>query len=161
MMRLIGFLLFGILFWPLLALANYKSGFAAYAQGDYTTACKEWRPLAEQGDSQAQYEMGGMYDTGMCVPENNAQAAKWYLMAAEHGHTGAQALLGAMYEQGKGVPEDDVQAYAWLNIAAAQGHQLDERGEKRIAKSMTKKERTRAQELSREYLGSLRAAFRN
>ena len=36
------------------AWADYKDGVAAYQRGDYATALKEWKPLAEQGNVEAQ-----------------------------------------------------------------------------------------------------------
>jgi hypothetical protein len=45
----------GALPWPLLAVADYESGYAAYGRGDYRTACRKWRPLGGQGDAQAQF----------------------------------------------------------------------------------------------------------
>ena len=98
MMRIIGFLLIGILFWPLLVLADYESGYAAYARGDYRTAYREWRPLAEQGDAQAQYNLGTMYETGKGVPGDDTEAVKWYRLAAEKGYLEAQLRLGVMYD---------------------------------------------------------------
>ena len=41
---------------------DFQKGFDAYGKGDYKTALKEWRPLAEQGDADAQYNLAVMYD---------------------------------------------------------------------------------------------------
>jgi TPR repeat protein len=65
------------------AWADFYDGVAAYETGDYTTALKEWRPLAEQGDAQAQNNLGMMYDYGYGVPENDAKTVRWYRKAAE------------------------------------------------------------------------------
>ena len=46
------------------AWADYDDGMAAYDRGDYATALQEWRPLAEQGHADAQYNLGMMYDKG-------------------------------------------------------------------------------------------------
>ncbi len=40
------------------AWAGFAEGVAAYERGDYATALREWRPLAEQGDAEAQYNLG-------------------------------------------------------------------------------------------------------
>jgi TPR repeat protein len=37
---------------------DYKKGMQAYEQGDYSTALREFRPLAEQGDNIAQWIIG-------------------------------------------------------------------------------------------------------
>ena len=48
-------------------------------------ALQEWQPLAEQGDVSAQYNLGIIYANGRGVPENDAEAVKWYSKAAEQG----------------------------------------------------------------------------
>ena len=47
-----------------LAAQDYDRGFIAYEAGDYATALREWRPLAEQGDAQAQHNLASMYNKG-------------------------------------------------------------------------------------------------
>ena len=82
----------------------------------------ELRALAEQGDASAQSNLGLMYATGKGVPQDDAEAVRWYRLAAEQGHAEAQATLGAMYAIGRGVPQDDVEAVRWVRLAAEQGH---------------------------------------
>jgi hypothetical protein len=41
--------------------ADFQKGFAAFHSGDYATALREWTPLAEQGDADAQSNLGVMY----------------------------------------------------------------------------------------------------
>jgi len=65
-----------------LAHADFTDGVAAYVRGDYTTALKEWRPLAEQGDASAQVTMGLLYDNGQRVPQDYVQAHMWANLAA-------------------------------------------------------------------------------
>jgi TPR repeat protein len=52
-----------------LACAGFDAGLAAYKFEHYTTALKELRPLAEQGDADAQFKLGFMYGTGQGVPK--------------------------------------------------------------------------------------------
>ncbi len=59
--------------WP-----GFDEGMAAYKRGDYATALREWRPLAEQGHNGAQNNLGLMYDNSRGVPQDYAEAAKWY-----------------------------------------------------------------------------------
>ena len=66
--------------------------------------------------------LGIMYDIGEGVPENNAEAVKWYRKAADQGHASAQCNLGLMYDNGEGVPENDAEAVKWYRKAADQGH---------------------------------------
>ena len=74
---------------------------------------------ADQGDANAQVNLGDMYVIGREVPQNYAEAARWVRLAAEQGHAGAQLDLGLMYFGGQGVPQDYVQAYMWSNLAAS------------------------------------------
>jgi len=77
---------------------------------------------AEQGDAEAQYELGRMYAEGNGVPQDDVKTAYWYEKAAEQGHADAQYYLGKMYFIGKGVPKDAAKAALWMQKAAEQGH---------------------------------------
>ncbi len=55
----------------------FEDGKAAYDRGDYATALKFWRPLAERGDAEAQHNLGVMYDNGLSVQQDYTEAAKW------------------------------------------------------------------------------------
>lgn len=102
--------------------AGFDEGLAAYKRGDYATAIKEWRPLAEAGDASAQYNLGVMYETGRGVPQDDQEAVKWYRKAAEQGDASAQHNLGLMYDNGQGVPQDYREALKWYRKAAEQGN---------------------------------------
>ena len=128
-----------------------KAGKEAIDRGDYATALKEWRPLAEQGEARAQTNLGVMYRLGEGVPQDDTEAVRWYRRAAEQGHTKAQFKLGAMYFMGRGVPQDDVQAHMWLNLAAAPGHELPRKIRDNLAEKMTPAQLAEAQRLAREW----------
>jgi TPR repeat protein len=81
----------------------------------------ELRKLADQGDADAQWQVGLRYHNGEDVPQDDAQAMQWFLRAAEQGNVTAQAALGAYYWAGRGVPEDLSKAYMWSEIALAGG----------------------------------------
>ena len=104
------------------AWADYQAGLSAYQRGDYATALKEWRPLAEQENADAQNNLGAMYVNGQGVTKDDTEAFKWLKRAAEKGHVGAQYSLGAMYHRGEGVPKDVAESIKWLRRAAEQGH---------------------------------------
>ncbi len=104
------------------AFAGFDEGWGAYNRGDYATALREWRPLAEQGDAKAQYNLGFMYRKGQGMPQDYAKSLQWYRKAAEQGYAKAQYNLGHMYDKGLGVPQDDAEAVKWYRKAAAQGH---------------------------------------
>lgn len=106
---------------PLGAAADFESGVAAAQAGDYGTALREWQPLAEKGNVEAQFNLGLLYEYGLGVPQDGAAAARWYRRAAEQNDRKAQAYLGEMYAQGLVVPRDDAQALRWFRRAAELG----------------------------------------
>ena len=77
---------------------------------------------AEQGDAQAQFELGFRYHNGEGVPQDDAEATKWYHCAAEQDHANAQVMLGLMYWNGRGVWQDRTKATKWFSCAAEQGN---------------------------------------
>jgi hypothetical protein len=103
------------------AAGPFEDGLAAYKRGDYATALRLLRPLANQGNAVAQRMLGVMYDLGQGVPQDYAEAMKWYLQGAEQGNVRAQTNLGVMYDGGRGVPEDYGEAMKWYRKAADQG----------------------------------------
>ena len=76
---------------------------------------------AESGDAEAQNNLGVMYYKGLGVPEDYAEAVKWYRLAADQGYADAQCNLGVMYDNGQGVPQDYAEAVKWTRLAADQG----------------------------------------
>ena len=121
------------------------------------------------------------------MPQNYAEAVKWYRLAADQGNADAQNNLGLMYHlaggaaelrrgrevvsprrrpgqspsrspisaqhvrQGEGVPQDYVRAHMWFNLSAAQGYQDAARNRDNIAKRMTPAQIAEAQKLAREW----------
>lgn len=77
---------------------------------------------AEQGDADAQFNLGVRYVNGRGVSQDDQQAMTWYRQAAKKGHAKAQFNLGVAYANGQGVPQDYGQAVAWYRQAAEQGH---------------------------------------
>ncbi len=102
--------------------ASFQAGEDAYLREDYETALSEWRPLAEQGDAEAQNMLGYMYRFGEGLPQDFEEARQWYRRAADQGNATAQNNLGAMYRQGLGIPQDYQEAFRWFLRAAEQGN---------------------------------------
>ncbi|WP_374652973.1 tetratricopeptide repeat protein [Dongia sp.] len=105
------------------AWADYQSGVDAYYKGDFQAAYDAWLPLAEAGDAVAQNSLGALFDHGLGVTEDNAEAARWYEMAAQQGLPLAMRNLGNQYATGHGVPFDLDLARQWYEKAAALGDQ--------------------------------------
>ena len=117
-----------------------------------------FRKAAEQGDAEAQSNLGYAYDTGRGVPQDYTQAVAWYRKAAEQGEADAQYQLGVMYANGQGVPQDAVSAYMWFNLSAARGTGATQTraAEARdvTAKTMTPTQLAEAQKLAREWFAA-------
>ena len=79
------------------------------------------RVRAEAGDAEALYNLGLMYAIGRGVPQDDAEAARWYRLAADQGYASAQHHLGTMYDTGTTVPQDYAEAVRWYRLAADQG----------------------------------------
>lgn len=104
------------------AFADFRAGVDAYQRGNHLTAFQEFWTLAQGGHTGAQFNLGVLYATGLAVPQDFSQAARWYRMAAEHGHALAQCNLGVLYEAGKGLIQNDGEAIRWYRLAALQGN---------------------------------------
>jgi len=132
--------------------ADFQKGMTAAQSGDYATALRELKLLAEQGNPDAQNTLGFMYEYGKDVPQNYKNAVKWYTRAAEQGNADAQEnpiflakqgdadarssltslaeqgiataqfKLGWMYSNGNSVPQDYKAGVKWYTLAAEQGH---------------------------------------
>ena len=100
--------------------ADFQKGLDAYKNKDYATALREWKPLAEQGNAEAQYILGWMYEYGKGVLQDDETAVKWYKRAAEQGNAPAQTNLDLMYHQGQGVPQNYEAATKWFKLTAEQ-----------------------------------------
>lgn len=106
------------------AAGPFEDAIAAHSRGDYATAMRGLRQLADQGDDNAQYNLGIMYFEGHGVPKNDAEAVKWYRLAANQGNAAAQYNLGVIYAEGYGVPQDYAEAAKLYRLSADQGDAL-------------------------------------
>jgi uncharacterized protein len=102
------------------AAGTFRDALDAYRRGDYLTALRLIRSLANDGDAEAQFNLGLMYMTGKGVQQDYAAAVIWFQKAAEQGYALAQSNLGVFYRDGRGVPQDSA-AVRWLRKAADQG----------------------------------------
>ena len=135
------------------AVGDFAEGWAAALRGDYASALRELKPLAEQGDATSQNALGAIYThtSGRDVPQDYAEAAKWYRKAAEQGHVVAQANLADIYTKGQGVPQDYVQAHLWWNLAGAKGSVWNLKNRDSVAEKMTPAQIAEAEKLAREW----------
>jgi TPR repeat protein len=104
------------------AAGPLKDAIAAYDRDDYATALRLFRPLADQGNAEAQFNLGSIYSRGEGVSQNLAEGIKWFRKAADQGHTEAISRLAFIYSEGVGVPQDYAEAVKWYRKGADQGN---------------------------------------
>jgi len=126
-----------------------QAGKEAYRHGDFETAVKELRPLADKGDALAQFNLGAMYERGQGVPQDNFQAVQWYRRATNQGLGQAQFNLGLMYNQGRGVMQNVIQAYMWILLATGEDIQSAVKVQEIMMKEMTPAQIREAERLAR------------
>jgi TPR repeat protein len=150
---------FSIFIQPL-AAGQLEDGIAIWGQNNFEEALKLLRPLAEQGNAEAQLHLGFSYSGGLGVQKDYDQAVKWYRRAADQGEHASQYFLGAHYKDGIALPQDFTLAYMWYSLAAS-GPKTDSsrisiavRDE--MAKLMTSKQIAKAKKLIREWKASPR-----
>ena len=76
---------------------------------------------AKQGNVEAQYNLGFIFDMGWGVDQSDTEAVKWYLKAANQEFHIAQYALGQHYKDGKGVKQSDSEAVKWFIKSANKG----------------------------------------
>jgi len=105
----------------LAASADLESAKALFDSGRYAEALSKYRALADSGDLEAQFKLGVMYERGLGVHKDVAQAIRWYEKAASKRHTPALRSLASIYFAGSGVPKDQKKAFQLLSQAARGG----------------------------------------
>ena len=143
------------------ALADLQDGLAAYRNGIYSYALKEFRPLAANGNTEAQFQLGLMYDYGMGIVQDDRAAVEWYRKAAEQGYALAQFNLGLIYAKNQGVPVDIVQAYVWFYMAAAGEYEAAKIYMEEFEKVMSGEQLTSARAQIREMISRSRGIRNN
>lgn len=112
---------------------RYVVGLRWYQEGNFDIARKFWKPLAEDGDCDAQYTMGLLYYEGAGVRKSYGRAVELWSSAAQQGQAQAEIALGAVYshigipytplncKRGCGVMKDLVRGYKWFGLASKLG----------------------------------------
>ena len=108
---------------PATSHASLDTAMKAWAAGDYHAAAKLLKPRADEGDPEAQFNLGLYYFQGLGGDRNYAEAAKLFRGAAEQGHIMAANNLGAMNMDGRGIPRNLPEAWFWFAVVAHRGDQ--------------------------------------
>jgi TPR repeat protein len=90
-----------------------------------------------------------MYQRGLGVQQDFAEAVRLYRNAADQGEPLAQNNLGIMYATGQGIPKDNVQALMWFSLAASAGNQIAAGNRDKVVEFMSPTEIAEAQSLTR------------
>ena len=110
--------------------SKLKLEYMLYKSGQDKSMDVNWlRKAADQGDAQAQSDIGVMYKDGKGgLPQSDVIATQLYRKAADQGFAHAQVNLGFMYREGKGgLPQSDDLAVEWYHKAADQKHEKAQR----------------------------------
>lgn len=100
-----------------LSAQDVQSGIRAWQAGEYSKAVAIWEPLAQQGNADAQFNLGQAYRLGRGVVPNLAKAQGLFEQAARQGHLDAETNLGLLlFNNG-----NRVSAMRWLQSAALKG----------------------------------------
>lgn len=120
--------LFALMIFLLIGTADLS---LAQQGNDEQRQFQEVRSKAEQGDANAQYSLGYVYEKGEIIPRNTEESMKWYRKAFEQirksakaGDANAQEKLGRMYANGLGISKDAAEALTWYRKAAAAGNKV-------------------------------------
>lgn len=106
---------------------SFSTMISAMAIGSETT-----RALAEQGDAEAQHQLGWDYIWAFGGTPDSNKSFEWHLKAANQGLAKAQFSVGDRYyfgpsteegpTKGQGVAQNYYTAFKWYEKAANQGH---------------------------------------
>jgi len=129
-------------------LGDRDAALRANERNDFYKAFSAWQELAKKGDSEAEFELGSMYENGEGTGTDLREAARWYWKAAYQGLAQAQSALGMLYTSGRGVSQDSVQALLWLSLASRNGIAEAAKQRDELAHSLNAVEITEAQRLA-------------
>ncbi len=108
---------------------EYRSKFAqqnlyyiyTYEVTNNVAAAKWCQKLPEQGDAEAQCNLGYAYYAGKGITRNVSEAVSWWRKAADQSNAQAESNLGHCLYYGEGVSKNSVEAAKWFRKAADQG----------------------------------------
>lgn len=142
---------------PLSVAADMREGLEAASRGDYAEALRQFKPIAEQGDAEAQHFLGVIYRYGRGVKIDHTEAAKWFRMSAEQGNPEAQFYMGLSYQNGEGVPRDPVAAHMWFTLSARnpktglRDAAYRERDARRLEEKMSPEQIAKAKQMAQDW----------
>ncbi len=134
------------------AAQDFEKGRDAAHRGDYATALREWRVLAEAGDARGQSGIGYLYLYGRGVKQDITESVKWLHLSGNQGYAPAQLSLGFMYIKGRGVKADNVRAHMWFALAVKNGESRATQLLANLAEKLTSGQIAESKRLAREWM---------
>ena len=116
----------------------------------YSTSFEQIKLAAEQGDTEAQNTLAGLYSSGRGVEQDHKAALKWYKLAAKQGHDLAMYNLGDMYARGQGVTQDNIRAHMWWSLSVSQRFYEGANERDKIEMTMVPSQVEKAKKLAQE-----------
>ncbi|MAA50667.1 MAG: hypothetical protein CMP83_10900, partial [Gammaproteobacteria bacterium] len=75
------------------SFADFDKGLKEFNKGNYELALDIWKPLANEGVSNAQYNVGLMHHNGLGTKQDFKKAYKWLLKSSEQGNLNSIRLI--------------------------------------------------------------------
>jgi uncharacterized protein len=108
---------------PVLA-GDIEDAIHSMRAGDFAEAYCILKPYAENGDAEAQYNIGWMYLNGYGLAMNDSLALEWWQRASDQGYTDASFSIAMLYSLGEGqVKKDMDKAIDYYLLAVRAGHE--------------------------------------
>lgn len=103
-------------------MSDLEKGLAAFYSQDYTTALSLLKPLADEGNAEAQCVIANMHHLGLGVERNILEAIKWYMKSSKLGYAIASNNLAGIYLSGdEGIRANPTEANKWFQKSREQG----------------------------------------
>jgi hypothetical protein len=137
---------------------DVRRGQSALQRGDFETAYKIFKPLADSGDVNSMMTLGLMHHRGDGVEQNYATAMKWYVKAFTKMDGDAYNNIGVLYRDGLGVKQNKPIAYALFLITHMRGlgneatQTRTNSNLRRLVERMTRDELRKTFNLTEEYV---------
>ena len=132
------------------SFADFDKGLKEFNKGNYELALDIWEPLANEGVSNAQYNVGLMHHNGLGTKQDFKQAYKWLLKSSEQGNLNSIRLISTMYALGNGINKNFVRSYMWAKIGADNNDQNSKILLDSLLKEMSNSEIDKANKLVQE-----------
>ena len=101
------------------AVAQFSLGALLYYGGSDLAEAVDWlQKAAAQGQPDAEFHVGQLFDFGFGVVQDERLALEWYRKAADHGSAAAQRAVGDFYRTGRGTSADAAAAARWYRLGA-------------------------------------------